>query len=690
MQSLLLTPNVSGATPLELIGGEGGVGIWIGKGAEALGLLTPSYQEIYAEGADTEGGRRTRSRPENVKVPLKVFIGGASAAAFHDNLDSWQARIEACRRHGGTLEYTPEGGTPVTYDLESAQITEMPQEGLWQRARVAESTAELTLRPYGRLDPVEIIPEASPESSTEPLLRFDVPEIPGSVEALGRLIFRDGSGQARRWLGWGKGPAADLPAGGHLIDSADLVSAGFSGELATRSGAYGGASDNVIRSTLIPTPLVVCSTGSIAHVGVYRPTLRLYGSGTGPIYVRLAYRLADGPWSRTAWQTPAVLAAFAETAFELIEIERTQLGNQSAEIRVEAYSENPGDTLDVDYLEMMPAESWGKANAPAEISAGSEVIAYDTFLQAAGDLAAAAAPVGGGWDEVNLSTEAPAADFDLSGSPDYRVTRAVADAGGTQIQHGNVAILDGSSAITNLDAQVDITLPTFGTAGEVWAGIVARYVDANNFLIFVMSHFALSASRYLYVWSCEGGSSGSVAQVGFAGAGHSATAKTLRATVDEQGNYALYHGEAGSDLGAAKLSGQASVLASPSGALKQGKIGIFDHATGAPGTLTRAYRNFQATASATADLTGRVLHPNEGLEVRHDGVLRESVDGASSARPRYEGAYLRLAPAIDGGEVILAKARRNDIDAEASANLDDELEATLQVIPRVPLTSGAP
>jgi len=103
--------------------------------------------------------------------------------------------------------------------------------------------------------------------------------------------------------------------------------------------------------------------------------------------------------------------------------------------------------------------------------------------------------------------------------------------------------------------------------------------------------------------------------------------------------------------------------------------------------ITRWINDVTVTTTTAADLTGTVLHPGKTLEVRHDSALRDNAAGTQTTRPpRYDHSYITFDPALT--EVIVAKARRNDVDAEVSNYVEDSLSAYLDVTPRV-LLSGS-
>jgi len=118
------------------------------------GLTLPvvSNENTYAEGSDSEGRSRARFRPTNSEAgSITVYFRGTTNALFRDAIDNLQELVVSANLDKGTLAYTPPNGVAVTYDLESIQITDMPQDGVALKNRNAEATISFETKPYGRL-----------------------------------------------------------------------------------------------------------------------------------------------------------------------------------------------------------------------------------------------------------------------------------------------------------------------------------------------------------------------------------------------------------------------------------------------------------------------------------------------------------------------------------------------------------
>jgi hypothetical protein len=101
-----------------------------------------------------------------------VFISAATDVDFWGWVDNLQELVESAHENKGTITYTPPGGDQVTFDLESIQVTGMPQNGVNLRNRLAEVDVSFECLPYGRLPeqainlrPGNLVPNPSFESS---------------------------------------------------------------------------------------------------------------------------------------------------------------------------------------------------------------------------------------------------------------------------------------------------------------------------------------------------------------------------------------------------------------------------------------------------------------------------------------------------------------------------------------------
>lgn len=120
---------------------------------DGLNLPVVSRENTYAEGSDSEGRSRIRSRAVNSEAgSLTLYFRASTATTFWDAVDNLQELVESAHLNKGTLAYTKYGSTSsVTYDLESIQITGLPIKGTESAQRHTEATITFESKPYGRL-----------------------------------------------------------------------------------------------------------------------------------------------------------------------------------------------------------------------------------------------------------------------------------------------------------------------------------------------------------------------------------------------------------------------------------------------------------------------------------------------------------------------------------------------------------
>jgi hypothetical protein len=472
---------------------------------------------------------------------------------------------------------------------------------------------------------------------------LSLPTVTGDVDAEARLVVTPDADVD--WVAWGleylNQTGADL-----LLNTPDLTITGFAGTSTTRAGSN---STNIFRGTLTTSPVAVCGTGSQPHVGVYRIYARLWASGLG-VRARMTYREGDGPTKSLEWETPPAANGWVELDLGVITVPAKLLGTQRWKGQIEAYSSTAGDTLDVDYLILMPAgEGFGRARREITFETSTTFSARDEFDQSAGALTGKTAPVGGVWAGAGDTD-----DFQVNATS-HTITRAVdGDADANTGRYG----VSGVAGFAAQAAQVDFTLPSMAVVNPDNAhfGVLARYTDVNNWL---MATLVIDPSTALLkvrkrVASTVSTIASLPVSVNFG------SSFTFRLQVDAAGRYFLWWGLRGTTLGSPVIGGQDTVLAT-GGALASGKPGLYDAHVGVLGVAsTRSYDNFLAFVPAG----NAVAFANQSIEFRSDDTVREDSTGTYWGRPpEYRGAPFFVPPAGDKNRTsrVVVMARKNDV-----------------------------
>jgi hypothetical protein len=336
-------------------------------------------------------------------------------------------------------------------------------------------------------------------------------------------------------------------------------------------------------------------------------------------------------------------------------------GTQRWSGRVEVYSTVGGSpTVYLDYLELVPVSAgYGKARATYSYRAGI-VTGLDEFTgtTAGNNLNGRAAVSGGSWVTSGDATDFQFAD-DLSGE---QITRAT-----TADTTGRFAIL-GAGAVTDTEASVRF----YADNGSIFtnAGVVARWVDSSNFLrlratvrgterlvleqVVAGTTTTLATSSYgITVWRWY-----RLRLIAFA------SGRAIGQVLDANDNIL------------ATLDASSSALSS-GGALDDGTPGIWDSGTG----VTAGPRYYDQFTVATPAPEPIVLYSGRTMQITHEAATRQDSTGVYSGRPRsYQPAGRFLVPV--GTSRVLAKARRNDIDAAADENVTDATQIQVGITPR--------
>ena len=621
----------------------------------------PAKRQEWAQGADSDGALLVRDPLfDNREVTVRLRVAQQTtmdAALTQISLISKKLEEAEQQPDGLPLVWTPANSTKsVTFYVLSGTIDGLPitlsgdDAGWFLKAPVV--TVKLQCKPFGYGTPVT----SSTASSATPFVTLTLASVPGDVLAEGRLQVTDAATQNRRYIEWGlESRYLDLATS---LGVNTFVTSGFSGASTTRSGSFNA---NVIRGTLVGSPLAICGTGNLGHVGTFRVRARVYASAAGE-YVRLSWREGDGPLRANSYAAPPIAGAFSDVDLGVVTIPPKQLGTQRWTAQIEAYTTGTAgtDMLDIDFLLLVPCgEGYGKARAPLIYETITAPVARDEFNQSAGALSGKTAPIGGAW-----TTSGAATDLAVEATG-HTVTR------NTNVSGQRFAI-SGATAQTDQIVQVDVAQTASG--GLMTA--IGRWTDSSNYL-----NVDVGNSTALVVHKQVAGVSTLIGSVNLSSVTW-ATGNwyTLRLYVDTSGRWAVWFGSRGSAFSGPLLTGQDSALAT-GGALASGKAGFADDLAVAGLTITRSYDNFAAATPTTpvALYSGRVA------EIRYDGAIRQDSTGTYYGPvPAYRGSRFLVPAAGDENRSsrIFVKAHRNDIEAEPYDNVTDNLTIQTIVTPR--------
>lgn len=520
----------------------------------------------------------------------------------------------------------------------------------------------------------------------------DILDYPSRV----RIVVDNDSGNDQRGLIWGfrNRYYSSAPTARLAYQAEELNPIGGATKVAT-SGASGGTAVRLAPLWPAWTPVLNTNKGGTAyltHTGTYRAFAKCIIAGTIQTQARLTWDVGDlvNPTTNDAWTFPSPgagatkgTAAFIANLGE-IRLDASPVGTHrwQGQIEAQTYNTTTG-TADwrIDRLWLQPVdEGAGMLTAPQVSAANaSSIIAFEPFSHTAGTaLATQTAPLGGNWDPGaaggSTAEDGDADDFTIA-SNGIEATRNPAGAD-SSISNGRYEVLSGSSTISTVEVQVDVALPIdIGTPQKrARGGVLARFVDTDNWLCVVREHYVDFFADLTTIW-LQKRVAGTITTLGAVSLPYlQGGYYTLKLTVDAAGNYRVYTGPQGGELGAALISGQDTTHLQTGQTLDDGKIGIYD-ASDLGSAGIRNYDNFKAFApTATTTVSDAVIYANRSAQLTTDGHYRLDTGGTAYGPVSIQGGDLPRLPVsgLEGRTTeIFIKSSRGDLDQLPDSGIDD-------------------
>lgn len=342
-----------------------------------------AYFDGDSAGCDWSGTRHASSS-------TRAATGGDRGQAILSDISKAVAKLNA---EGGTYRRTYPTGDLITFDVESARITDMPQDKRWLVRGVCTVEIELHCTPYGRGAELDL---GDNTETSLPVLIFTETGIKGDVAGLGRLVVDNDSANTKAGLLWGvRSRYYDSAATAALFFQAESCTLGAGVSVVAVAGASGG---NVARHTALSGSVaadyggmtmayVGASTGS-THTGTYRVFVRgmAAGGNAGLVSFRLIWESALGGTAvMNPWQGELVAGATRLVDLGQITIPEAKSGAHVWRGYVTADSTVAGDDADLDYILLVPVdEGGGQAednNSTLVVTGKSVEIRHDGVLR---------------------------------------------------------------------------------------------------------------------------------------------------------------------------------------------------------------------------------------------------------------------------------------------------------------------
>jgi hypothetical protein len=576
-------------------------------------------------------------------------------------------KLQGCEQTegGSPVEWTPNDSTRTytAYGL-VGEIVEVPitvrgdLAGWFVKAPILK--VKLTCRPFLYTEERVVL---APVESKEPLQVIYLKDIGGDVPAEARAVITDKAAQTHRFVEFGQDVVESEAAPNLSLEAdTDLTVEGLLGKLAVASGSISG---EVVEVTLSQTPVAICSTGPISHVGSFRVKCRGKVEGEGA-YFRASYRVGDSTWVTLPWVSiTGDLNFFVQNDWFEVDLreaflEEVEKGQQVSEVRIEGkVSTNQSNCLAyIDVLDLMPTRRYGVARAPIDFGTPTALLIADSYSQSPGGAATGLkADVGGIYA---AATNSDTTDFNVSEGKLVRT--AVSDTGtvgaGTSPLKGRgigvpVELADGA---VGLDFEINLT-----SGIPVAFGFIVGYTGEKSYTAVLIETNFFGGSLWVRDYT------------------KTLRLKSLSSTLPGIGLVVgkLIVGVTGNTISVYVATGANGVvvreltLENPAFGVK-GKAFVYDE-NQTPTACTRRYDNLRVWKPEIAP----VRFANQSVELRHDGVEREDSTGNFWAPvPEYRGSGLYLDPAGDQGLInrLAIKSRRNDLKLEpdSSAGLEDK------------------
>lgn len=440
--------------------------------------------------------------------------------------------------------------------------------------------------------------------------------VPGDAPAAGSLLVSDAQGVGRDYVQWGAEQRSFVAGSPVQIDASSFVTSGYQGTYA--AGPPDGVSANVG-----PTASVVFATAQLTNNGSFRVFARASASTvTTDPRIRLTWQTGSSTWGPNAWQYVTTKnGTYCDVDLGVVTIPTGSTWRG----RVESIGVLDDATVTINKLSLIPVDfGYGIASATSAPSMLS-VSARDFFDQGtlSGSLNGLALPYGGSWATTGGSTP----DFTKGSSV---VKRTVSTAGRLVAVAGTTSLVE-----TLVDASInDAPVPA---SGQGFVGVMARYVDANNWLSYGATR--INGSLFMQVRKCVAGTQTVLATFTNFTDYAQAVTKRLQMTVDGDGEFRAY--EVVGSAPTLRFAGSDPALAT-GGVLASGRAGFISALLSGTGPFTHTIDSFTAGSYQPT----RTVFVGRRALITASGVSRLSSDGASEGQPdSYRGTYFTVPPA---------------------------------------------
>lgn len=638
------------------------------SGAIELGM-EPDWGEqaittSLATGPDVIGGvAGTRTRgPVSSELPLQ--ISASTGSAYMAAVGSLNDTVYQLAAKGGTIARQvvfSDGTTTEELETEILECALDPDEGWMQAHRTFSNVSlHLTRQPMWLADEELIATVGSVATSSSEIAIGTAAR--GNLPGPGRLVVSDLASTARRFVEIGGAFDQDIGSTAYEFRASTFSLTGADGTLGgvgSDTAAIGGRSISV--SSLAPIWRVVGYQNSLPYQGSFRVRIRaMGGTDDATALMRVSWQAGSGDWEEVG--TVSLNQSYYDIDVGTIS-NYTEAETINIKVECSATDTDTTGSQKLDTMTVFPAELYAIARGVPITGATSGVAVFDDFAHnfgsALGTIAAPIAPAGAAGTWVESGDATPDWTIGLwTNTPN--VTRAITTAD-ADVNSGQYQTI-GNTTMTDTTVSVD-SIAIGNTSStkndETRGGIIARYVDTNNWLGLFLRNKKQASGR-LHEMALYKRVAGVVTKL--YGFDWDVLPNDLRFTLlITSAGVATVTAHAGTTGELSQVLSADADLAG-TGALNDGKVGIYaaaNHTHGASVTVT----NFSATANAPTVTNVDVVRSGGKGEMSSEGAWSTASDGSVPVPVSvYQGSRIWIPPKVGR---LMVKARSSDSETEA-------------------------
>lgn len=356
--------DLTGVLPILLDGLDVNDGIVYATRAD-ISVPPPQPKPIYATSFATEGSvPASEAHYENRDISFTVRCYGSDELELESAIGEIYRRLGQINLYGGELAVTLPSDRIIYFDLvQEAQATvDFGPEML--RFLRADVNVVLQARPFWRMPEMGLGPFLE---ISKPALVFTVNDVPGDVQALGRLKVTELAG-ANKWQ-------LDVALQAEHYDTAPTAALFYEAEelslvgtSTVAAGAAGVSHTSVVRNTNLATDwqTILSSQmsggGSLSHVGTFRVKARVYRPTSNTGYVSLRMKWGEGDFRQrtrnqvTTYPPDTLEGGFTTVDLGVVHLSKVPVGDQEWRFDIEAKSTVAGDEIDLDCFVLNPTD----------------------------------------------------------------------------------------------------------------------------------------------------------------------------------------------------------------------------------------------------------------------------------------------------------------------------------------------